>query len=375
MSKQTDEDTDSPDRHLGGASEENPRTDHDTDHNRPEEPTQQQITAAVEHAIEIAIPAFDNQRANPADNSDLLQAHAHAGAAAALDAYPGDDQSSQRTTVAIEPTKYTISTGTDETALNEGEPVGTASPHREHTVLVILAVNTSQPVVLGVEPLTDTRQDNGSDRRPLADAVRSLLDQATQHVEIDTVLADRGLNLADVLAEFDRQDISYIIPARDRPAIQELTAAHHHDAASVVIPAVRYDVSGDPYRTTAVLVNDEPITDGEVVFLTNDPPDPEYASRVASRYRLRAELVEPIQLFRARLATRALSFGLDCQTCLAAAAEVNAHSLATYLLNVRQPETIGEDSLPAAQFLQALWQTDWPLPTISQPAPDESDTH
>jgi hypothetical protein len=349
-----------------------PPRDHDTDLDSPEESIRQQIRAPVEHAVEIATPAFNDQRATSADDSDALQAHAHMAAAAALNAYNADDQPSQGTTVAIEPLKCAIDTGTDETALANGEPVGTASTHREHTVLVILAVSTPQPVVLGVEPLTDTRQNNGSTQRPVADAVRSLLDQATHHVDIDTVLADRGLNSADVLAEFDRQDISYIIPARDRPDIRELTDARDHDAASAVIPEVPYAVAGEPYRTTVILVEDEPDLDDEVVFLTNDPPDPQDATQVASRYQLRAELVEPIQLFHARLAARALPCGLDCRACLVAAAEVNAHSLATHLLTQCHPTVDDRQSLPAPQFLQALWQTDWP-PT-SQPAASESTT-
>lgn len=230
---------------------------------------------------------------------------------------------------------------------------------------VISTVSPSPPVILGIEPLENPGRDDQSERPRLADVVRSLLEQAAQHVEIDTVLADRGFHSASVLAEIERHGLTYIIPARPHAFVRDVIAGATNGGspAYAVARDVEVRVGKWMYTTDFVLVREESASDGYVVLLTNTAPLDDEVETIPDQYTQRWLIEKQAKRLRIRLEAKSLPDGVQCQDCLAAAADVNACSLANHLLIERFNQPTGRYVLTFDEFMQALYSQRYPFAT------------
>ncbi|SDD96967.1 transposase [Natrinema hispanicum] len=279
---------------------------------------------------------------------------------AAITALRASGSSSEPLTVAIDVTEFDAGYWSETVDPTAEDYDGREEPAaRQSKFAVISAVSTPVPVVLGIEPVENPGVHDQSEHPRLADVVGSLLNQATQHVEIDTVLADRGFHSAGIIAAIERHDLTYIIPARPHPfvrgVISEVTAHRSPDYAverDVTVPIV-----DQPYLTNFVLVREESTPGGYVVFLTNGELSDYESGAISERYRRRWLIENQAKTFRTRLETKSLPDELQCQDCLAAVAEVNAYSLANHLLKETSTQLTGRYVLRFDRFLQALYAT------------------
>ena len=244
---------------------------------------------------------------------------------------------------------------------------------RQAKLAVISAVSTPVPVVLGIEPLEKLGVHDQSEHPRLADVVGSLLDQATQHVEIDTVLADRGFHSAGVIAAIERHDLTYIIPAQPHPFVRGVISevTNHRSPDYAVERDITVPIVDQPYMTNFLLVREESASEGYVVFLTNCELSDYESGAISERYRRRWLIENQAKTLRTRLESKSLPDKLQCQDCLAGAAEVNAYSLANHLLKERSTQLTGQYVLGFDRFLQALYATRFNSAKTPSPAETE----
>lgn len=260
-------------------------------------------------------------------------------------------------TVAIDVTEFDAgywSETSDPTA--EGYDAREEPALRESKLAVISAVNTPVPVILGIEPLEKSGLHEHEKCLSLADVVQSLLEQATQHVEIDTVLADRGFHAQSVITAIERRGLTYIIPAHSHPFVRAVIneTTNHGSPDYAVARDVTVPVAGQTYTTNFVLVRQESAVEDYVVFLTNTKPSDDALEEIPNRYTQRWQIENQGKTLRTRLETKSLPEGLQCQDYLAAAAEVNAYSLVNHLLKEQSDERTGRYVLGFDHFLQSL---------------------
>lgn len=111
------------------------------------------------------------------------------------------------------------------------------------------------------------------------EVVRQLLSQATEHVRIDTVVADREFFAADVVAACEAQGVDYLIPARENERVsrfldrlnEQVTVEHEY----AMYGAVRDRVSNKRVVTTLVGLPADKGRDRPQAFITNLDVDDE----------------------------------------------------------------------------------------------------
>lgn len=293
---------------------------------------------------------------------------------ATLNALRASDLLDAPLTVAIDVTEFDAeywSETSDPTA--EGYNGRKEPALRQSKLAVISAVSTPVPVILGIETLEKPGSHEHAECPSLADVVQSLLEQATQYVEIDTVLADRGFHSAGVIAAIERLNLTYIIPTRPHPFVREVIkevtdpgSPEYAVARDVTVPVV-----DQTYTTDFVLVQQESAAEGYVVFLTNTAPSDMVLEEIPNRYTQRWQIENQEKTLRTRLESKSLPGGLQCQDCLAAAAEVNAYSLANHQLKENSTQRTGRYMLEFDRFLQALYAPRSNSPKTASPAETE----
>lgn len=269
-------------------------------------------------------------------------------------------------TVAIDVTEFDAGYWSEHVDPTAEDYDGRKEPASRQTKLAVIStVSTPVPVVLGIEPLEKPGVHDQSGRPRLADVVQSLLDQATQHVEIDTVLADRGFHSAGVFAEIERHDLTYIIPARPHSIVRAVInrVKDHGSPDYAVERDVTVQVVDQTYTTNFVLVRRKSAAEGYVVFLTNTEPSDGVLEETPNRYTQRWQIQNQSKTLRTRLESKSLPDGVQCQDCLAAAADVNAYSLANHLLTERSNQPTDQYVLKFDEFLQALYSQRYPFVT------------
>ncbi|MDG5760931.1 hypothetical protein QA600_16485 [Natronococcus sp. A-GB1] len=237
----------------------------------------------------------------------------------------------------------------------------------------ITTVNTPVPVVLAVEPLSKPGDETQSEPRTYAEIVRTLIEQAKEHVEIDTLLASRAFHAGNVIAEFERQNVAYIIfsrlTTRDRERIS--TIKTRDDATHAVEHDVDVFVDGTPTCTTnLVYVPEDSASDGYVGFVTNiDVSKSDLESdTVPETYKKRWIANVHNRLLRTRLHTKGVSqLELTRADYERVATEVNAYSLTNHLLRESTGHTSEQFPLPFDQFLHLLHQKRWGVTSGTSP--------
>lgn len=84
----------------------------------------------------------------------------------------------------------------------------------QYATLSVIAYNV--PIVIAVEPVRHDSTWEGDDgwTESYAEIVDRLMDQATQHLDIHTVMADREFDSHGVLHVLDQHDVTYLIPKK-----------------------------------------------------------------------------------------------------------------------------------------------------------------
>lgn len=283
------------------------------------------------------------------------------------DAYAGS------ITVAIDITRldsdYWLEATTAPGDASEVEVTPTPTPR----FATITTVNTPVPVVLAVEPLSKPGDETQSEPRTYAEIARTLIEQAEEHVEIDTLLAPRAFHAGNVISEFERQHVEYIIcsrlTTRDRERIS--TVKTRGDATHAVERDVDVFVDGTPACTTnLVYVPEDSAPEEYVGFVTNiDVSKSDLESdMVPETYEKRWNAHVHNRLLRTRLQTKAVSQAeLSRADYERAATEGNAYSLANHLLRESDEHSSAQCQLPFDQFLHLLHRKRWGVTTSTVP--------
>lgn len=152
------------------------------------------------------------------------------------------------------------------------EVSGVKESHRrayKFATLTIVADDT--PIVLAIEPVRDRRRWESEDveTRSRGELVGALLDQASQHVDINKVYADREFDSFETFTEIDRRDDIYVIPKRirsndDKVAIQKTI---EHDVAEVSVEHATLHHDGHKQDVSIIYLPKDSASDQERHFV------------------------------------------------------------------------------------------------------------
>lgn len=223
---------------------------------------------------------------------------------------------------------------------------------------IAVAVSTPVPIVLSIEPLAGVQCIEGENGRDPDEIASLLLNAASEHVAVDTILADRGFSTAGVVAELERRNYEYIISARRTEEIT--TAIEQQQGNGGDGPAVAADTTfsaGADSETTAHVVASPSEGFGEetdfMPFITNRDTALEAPERIAEQQKQRWNAEVLCRLFRRRFLEKSVyQTGLPLHQCRSITAEINAYNLAIYRLAA---ESDAESSaLTFARFQEVL---------------------
>lgn len=209
--------------------------------------------------------------------------------------------------------------------------------HPTQRVATLTAVTTPVPITLAVVPLRTP--EDAEPIREYRELARTLLDQARDHVTIDTVLASRAFNSADCVTEFEQQDVQYLIPARKSPRVKSETdrLAEHGVTTPTLEPDVEVFTNGNHQTTTSFVyipIEPEAETLEFTPFLTNADTVISAPETLPEQFNQRSRAVLHARLLRHRLADRLLTESeLSAVDLWVAATETNAYQLARILLS------------------------------------------
>jgi len=209
--------------------------------------------------------------------------------------------------------------------------------HPTQRVATLTAVTTPVPITLAVVPLRTP--EDAEPIREYSEIARTLLDQARDHVTIDTVLASRAFNSADCVTEFEQQDVQYLIPARKSPRVKSETdrLAEHGVTTPTLEPDVEVFTNGNHQTTTSFVyipIESEAETLEFTPFLTNADTFISAPESLPEQFNQRSRASLHARLLRHRIADRLLPEAeLSPVELWISATETNAYQLARILLS------------------------------------------
>ncbi|MFC3477735.1 hypothetical protein [Halobacterium litoreum] len=202
-------------------------------------------------------------------------------------------------------------------------------------VATATVINSSVPVTVAIIPLRGRTTDQ---KEFYSEVVQELLYQATQYVEVGTVLASRAFNSADCITEFEERGIEYLVPARKTPEI--IAEINRLDQSGVTKATADTDVTvcGEDHESASAafvyIPTDAESERGEFTpFLSNLDAvlnDPEC---LLDRFNQRWQAAHHTRLFRKQLVDKVEpARKLPVREFWVAATEVNAYQLARMVL-------------------------------------------
>jgi hypothetical protein len=350
-----------------------------TDHNdsEPTEPAQRQVKQAISNAVtrinedtvekaqyntilgETARPKEQNrvaQRTRP--SPELQREHAetafYASAKHLINTLTHSEQI-QPVTVALDVAVVDPHCWTGPETYERTDTSSEADAHsgKLHFATVTV-VNSSATVTLDIIPLNSRTNDQ---KRHYSEIAQELLYQATQYVDVDTVLASRAFNSAECIAEFEERDLQYIVSARKSARV---TAEINRLSDSGVTSAtVEPDVAirGRGHRNASTAFVYIPAESGSDMveftpFLSNIDAVINDPACLPDRFNQRSQAAQHARLFRKQLADKSAPAGeLSVRAFWVAATEVNAYQLARMVLAGASDDPEAGGGLSFAQFI------------------------
>ncbi|WP_243700392.1 transposase [Halorussus pelagicus] len=163
----------------------------------------------------------------------------------------------------------------------------------QFATLTIVAEDT--PLVLAIEPVRDKRwwEDEEIQTTSRAKIVDRLLEQASRHVNIQKLFADRGFDTIGVRDVIDRHDVQYVIPKRMNATVDydNIEKVKEHSVADIAVEPARLD--GGDGRSHDVSIMYVPSTEEKEtysIFTTNAEVSPDRAQGLTAQYGHRWEI-------------------------------------------------------------------------------------
>lgn len=170
-------------------------------------------------------------------------------------------------------------------------------------IISIIAGDT--PFILGAEPVREKSwwEPDDVDGLRRADVVSRLLEQASQHVDIQKVFMDAWFDSGGVKNDVDERGITYLIPKRqrnsdDRWAIKTVEEKPTVEGASARDVEVEDKATGRSH-TGSVLYEPSNRSDGYAVFVTNRDVPAEGAPGFVNQYQQRWEIENQYKAIKA----------------------------------------------------------------------------
>ena len=150
-------------------------------------------------------------------------------------------------------------------------------------------VGQNIPLILAVEPIRESSEWDRNQPNEIHRVVRRLVQQAQEHVQIETVLCDREFDSRHVFQTLSNLGVNYLIPKRITSTEQEAIEKMEADGEDVAVESasVHVETGSHPMRFLYV-----PSTKGEgtAVFATNLRVGPDEAESFCRRYRRRWQI-------------------------------------------------------------------------------------
>jgi hypothetical protein len=221
---------------------------------------------------------------------------------------------------------------------------------RGYQFATLTIVGDNAPIVLAAEPIRDASywENDDVETRSRAEAVDALLEEASKHVDMHLVMADREFDGHDVLHTLDDHDVTYLVPKREYEAdLAGIEKVEAHPIADVgVEPDVELDVDGEVSHEVNFMYVPSTEEDGDyAVFLTNrDDVAPEDVRGLCNRYSRRWEIENEYKQIKKFLPTMASTdYRVRCFNFMFACLLYNVWRLADYLLKLEVGKPIRDD--------------------------------
>ncbi|TQQ83041.1 transposase [Halonotius terrestris] len=174
---------------------------------------------------------------------------------------------------------------------------GTKDGERGFKMATITIVAQDTPIVLGVEPVRDSRKFEKElgidiDSPPRGETVDRLIEQAKQHVDLHKIFLDRGFDSDQTRAIIDQHESLYVLgkSARadiDKEHIEEIKDDDYYDSR-LVHGTLEYD--GTEHDITYIYKESDTVDKKYVMFTVNEHIDHHRAEGLISQYGQRMEI-------------------------------------------------------------------------------------
>ncbi|WP_435130105.1 transposase [Halobaculum sp. D14] len=233
---------------------------------------------------------------------------------------------------------------------------------RGYQFATLTIVGENAPLILAVEPIRDASywEDDDIETRSRAEVVDALLEEASKHVDMHLVMADREFDGHDVLHTLDSHDVTYLIPKRAYEAdLEGIEKVEDHPVADVgVEPDVELGANGEVSHEVNFMYVPSTEEDGDyAVFLTNrDDVAPEDVRGLCNRYSRRWEIENEYKQIKKFLPTMASTdYRVRCFNFMFACLLYNVWRLADYLLKLEVGKPIRDEPvLTAGEAIELL---------------------
>lgn len=227
-----------------------------------------------------------------------------------------------------------------------GAKIGDREYSYGHKYAVLSIVGRDVPLVLAIEPVTESSSWDDNETVSKHEIVQRLLDRASQHVDIHTVLCDRGFDAHKVRQAIDDFGATYLMPRRkfgkEKRAIRQM----RRDGKRVAVESTTLHTELGSHEMNFLYV---PKTrgngDGTVVFVTNRDVSPDEAEGYVATYRRRWRIENAFKTFKNEFlaVTNSREYPVRLFYFAFATLLYNIWRVADYLLKVEQAEATGEE--------------------------------
>lgn len=171
------------------------------------------------------------------------------------------------------------------------------SGERAYLIATISIIAEDTPIILGVEPVRDKRNwekaINADVENPSrADTVDRLIEQASQHVDLNKVFLDRGFDSDEVRDVIDRHDDLYVLGKSARSEVDEnhIEEIKDDDFYDSRLYHGTHEYDGAEHDITYVYKPSDRNEEKYVIFTFNEHVDHERAEGLLSQYDQRMEI-------------------------------------------------------------------------------------
>lgn len=166
---------------------------------------------------------------------------------------------------------------------------GLSQEERAFKFATLSIIGLNIPLVLAIEPVRESSAWDENPPNQIHRVVRRLVQQAKQHVPIETVLCDREFDSMRVFQTLSNLGVNYLIPKRINNAERDVIETMEGNGRGVAVESVSVHVESGSHSMRFLYV---PSTSGEgtTVFTTNLRVGPEEAESFCRRYGRRWQI-------------------------------------------------------------------------------------